>query len=154
MHLFGGMRQVNFTEQREVIRQLCRPAVLLLENAGIITLYRVSVTVVRAIFGNLINKEERKHFDALRTQTQLLVEMLLDGAANHLALNGKSIHISIRLARFQELLATGKAQLHKLPALFNTDFSNRTIGIDRPTGNHFEVITILDGALLRRNTFC
>ena len=67
-------------------------------------------------------KNRRKHLDALRAQALLLVQVLLDRAADHLALHGQCIHIAPRLTRLQVMFAARHTQLHELVALLARGF--------------------------------
>ena len=94
-------------KRRLVVRMLGQPAVFLLEDAGVVALHRVAVGVVLPVLLHGIDEEQAEHLDALRAQALLLVQVLLDGAADHLALHGQRIHVAVGLAGLQVLLAAG-----------------------------------------------
>ena len=88
------------------LRQLRGTPVLLLEDSSVVALFRGAICCVSPILRDFVDKEERKDLDALRTQALLLVEMLADRAADHLALNGECVHVAPGLSKLQVLLAT------------------------------------------------
>ena len=63
----------------------------------------------------------------LRTQALFLVEVLADGAANHFALDGESIHVAVGFAQPEKVLTAGYAQLDEFVVLFDADFANATV---------------------------
>ena len=143
MHLLGGAGQVHFLKQCLVVRVIGRPPVLLVENSGIVALNSISLGVVLPVAGDLVDEKEGQHLDALGAQTPLLVEMLPDRAADHLALYSERVHITPRLAGLEVLLAARCAQLDILVSLGYPDLADAAIRIDGPPGGLLQVVAIL-----------
>ena len=133
---------------------LGQPAVLLLEDAGVVALHRIAVGVVLPVLLHRVDEEQAQHLDALRAQALLLVQVLLDGAADHLALHGQRVHVAVGLAGPQVVLAAGKAQLHELVALRDADLADAAVAIDRPPGGLLQVVAVLHGDLLALDAAC
>ena len=77
-----------------------------------------------------------------------LVEMLLNGPADHFALNGEIIHIAPGFSQSEVVLTTRYAQLNELAPFCDTDFANLAISVDGATGGLFEIVTIIDNFYL------
>ena len=80
---------------------LYRTRVLLLKDTTVLAYTLLSVLVIGAVFGHLIDEEEREAFDSACEKRGLLLEVALDGLANLHATN-------ITLRRVAPDLATGK----------------------------------------------
>ena len=78
---------------------LGRPLEFILEDFGILPLDRVAFVIVLPVFGNFIDKKQRQYLDASASQAHFLVQVLLDGAADHLAGQRRFVYITISLAR-------------------------------------------------------
>lgn len=76
---------------------------------------------------NGIDEEQAQHLDALRSQAQFLVQMLLDGPPDHKLLNCIAIHVADRLTHAQRLLLI--AQFDILLAGFAADVLHKVVGI-------------------------
>ena len=145
VHFFGGGLQVDLGKQTLVSRQLGGTAIFLLEHLRIHTLDRLAVRIVLTVLVHRVDEEQAQHLDPQRTQMLFLVQVLLDRAADHLALHGQRIHITVGLARLQKHLATGVAQLHERFALGRIDLADAKIGIDRAAiGALLEVVAVAD----------
>ena len=90
-------------------------------------------------------KNRLRDLDPLGPQSFFLVQMLLDGPADHLPLHRQRVHVAVRLTDAQKMLAAGNAQLHELVSLFDTDFSDAAVVIDGPLRGQFQNIAVLDG---------
>ena len=82
--LSGGV-EVGALEERLVAGGLCSAGVLVLEDLGVEPLPGVAVLVVGAVEIDAGDEEETEHLDPLGPEAELLVEVLADGAADHLA---------------------------------------------------------------------
>ena len=71
--------------------------------------------------------------------------MLLDRAADHLALHGERVHVALGLAGPEELLAAGHAQFHELVALRDADLADAAVGVDGAAGGLLQVVAVLHG---------
>ena len=111
---------------------MAQSLVLFLEDAGIVALDRVAVVVVLAVLFDRIDEEQAENLDPLGPQAFFLVQVLLDGPADHLPLHRQRVHVAEGLADAQKVLAAGNAQLHELVALFDTDFADAAVVIDVP----------------------
>ena len=81
-------------------------------------------------------------------QALFLVEVLADGAANHFALNGESIHVAVGFIQPEKVLTTGHAQFDEFVAFFDADFADVAVPVDRTFGDLFEIVAIVDNNLL------
>ncbi len=142
MDVFRGSGEVDLAEQRAVVREVGGPPVLLLEDQRQRPLHRVAVLVVAAVFGDLVDEEERKHLDALRAEALLLVEVLVDGATDHLALHRQCVDVAPRLAGLEEPLVSGDAQLDVCAAATGPDLADAAVGVERSPGGLLEVVTV------------
>ena len=95
---FGSTRQIHFREQTLIRRQFGGTPVFLFKDSGVVTLHGVTVGVVLTVFVHRIDEKQRQHFDTLRAQAFFLVQVFLDGAADHFPLHGQRVHIAVRLA--------------------------------------------------------
>ena len=145
VHVLGGKRQVDLGEQALIGRQLGGATILFLEYLRIHALDRLAVRIVLTVLVHRVDEEQAEHLDPQRAQVLLLVQVFLDRAADHLALHGQRIHITVGLARLQEHFAAGVAQFHELFALGRIDITHPKIGIDRAAiGALLEVVAIAD----------
>ena len=78
--------------------------------------------------------------------------MLLDGAPDHLALNGKGVHIAPSFAWLQKLLAARHPQFHILATLGDTNFADAAIGIDGALRGLFEIVAVTHDDFARLHT--
>jgi hypothetical protein len=69
------------------------------------------------ILRHLVDEEQAQHLHAQGAQALLLVQMFLDGAADHLPMHGAGIDIAPGLADAQKHLAARHLQLKKLVCL-------------------------------------
>ena len=106
--------------------------ILFLENPGVVSLDGIAFIVVPAVPLHGIDEEETEHLDPLRAQTLLLVEMLPNGPANHLPLDGKGIHVAPGLSRPEVLLAAGYAELHELVSPLDPNLADAAITVHGP----------------------
>src|SRR5690606_17793015 len=104
--------------------------VLLLEDARIVAFDRIAVGVVLSVLRDFVDEEQGQHLDPERSQALLLVQMFLDGAPDHLALNGQGINVTPRLARAQVLLPAGHPKLEELISFGNADLADATVAVD------------------------
>ena len=152
VHGGGFLRQIPSIwtgEQALEGRQLGRAPVLFLEDAGVVALHRVAVLVVLAVARHRLDEEQRQHLDALGPQQLLLLQVLLDGPPDHLALHGQGIHLAVGLPQGQVDLTAGVAQLHELFALGGADLADTEVAVHRPLGQLLEVVAVVDGQHLR-----
>lgn len=91
-----------------------------------------------------IDEKQAEHLNSLRAQALLFVEVLADGAANHLALDSESIYIAVGFSQPEKVLATGYAQLDEFVAPFDANLANAAVVVDRTSGGLFEIVAILD----------
>ena len=142
MHFFCGSLQINLIEECIVFRKMRCPAVFFFKDAGIYAFRGVAVSIVLPVSGNFINKKQRQHFDALRTEACFFVEVLADGAADHFALYCKRLHIAPCLARLQVLFAAGDTQLQELVAFLHSDFPDAAVCIYFAPGSLFQIVAV------------
>ena len=129
-------------------------AVFLLEDTGIVALRRVAVGIVLPVFLDRIDEEQAQDLDALRGESLLFVEVLFDGAVDHLALHGQRFHVAIGMAEAQVLLAAGAAELEIFVAPRHSYSAHPAIGIDRPPCGHFQIVAVLHGDFLAGYSMC
>ena len=150
MDLLGGGLQVHLLEERVVLRVLGGSrAVLLLEDAGILALHRVAVGVVAAVVLDRVDEEQAQHLDALRPQALFLVQMLLDGAADHRAAGRQSLSTSPKACPgCRNCSPPGtRSSMNSLP-FCDADLADAAVGVDGAPGGLLEVVAVLHGDFL------
>src|SRR5690554_7675544 len=117
--------------------------VLLLEDARVYAFDRIAVGVVLPVLRDFVDEEQGQYLDPERAQALLLVQMFLDGAADHLALNGQRINVTPRLARAQVLLSAGYPKLQELIPFGNADLADATVAVDGTAGPLLQVVAVV-----------
>src|SRR5690606_16234805 len=121
--------------------------VLLLEEARVVAFDRIAVGVVLPVLRDFVDEEQGQHLDSEGAQALLLVQMFLDGAADHLALNGQGINVTPRLARAQVLLSARHPKLQELIPFGNTDLTDAALAVDGTAGRLLQVVAVVHGDL-------
>ena len=124
VHLLCAVVEVDLAEQALVVRVLGETFVFFLEDGRVHAFHWIAVSVVLAITLDRIDEKERQHLDAHGAKALFLVQVLLDRAADHFALNRQRFHAAMDLTNAQVLLATWVAQLNELLAFGCVDFAN------------------------------
>ena len=155
MHVLGGGGQVHFLEEGLIIGMLGEAAVFLLEDAGVVALHRVAAGVVLPVFLDGIDKKQAEHLDALRAEALLLVQVLLDGAVDHLALHSQRVHVAAGLARTEVFFAAWIAEFHELVVLGIPDvMPDDVVPVNLPLGHFFELVERCHGDRLPGHAVC
>lgn len=145
----ASVGDVHFLEQALVIGVPGQSAVFLLEDEGVVALHGISLDVVFPVPLHGIDEEQAQDLDPLRGQPTFLVQVLLDGALNHLALDGQGFHVTRGLPRSKESwLQSGSPQFHELASLGDADFADPTVMVHRSLRRHLQEIAILNVHLL------
>ena len=120
--------------------------VLLLEDLGVEALLRAAVLVVGAVEVDAGDEEEAEHLDALRAEAKLLVEVLADGAADHLARDLVLVDGAVALALPEEEAVAGDAELDG-GAVAGADLADAEVLVELAAGLLLEVVAVeaLDG---------
>ena len=147
MNLAGINIQVNFLKQCLVIRLSCELPVFLLKHQGIFTLNLVSILIILAIIFNAIDKKQTENFDVtfLRRKAHFLIQMFLDRAPDHQALQVIRVDTANFIAGVQSGFATRHTDFHRLVILAAGNRSDTAILINRPARLLFQIIAILNG---------
>ena len=148
VYFLGGAVQVNFGKQALKSRQPGSAPVFLFKNARVVAFDRLATFVVLAVALHRVNEEQRQHLDALGPQQCFFLQMLADGAANHLALHGQRIDVAVRLPQRQKGFAIGKAQLQKLAALGGVDLAHPKVAVNGALGGLLQIVPIAHGDFL------
>ena len=127
-----------------VVGMLGKAPVLLLEDPGVVALDGTAVLVVPAVPVHGINEEKAENFDPPRTKPLLLVEMLPDRPANHLALYRKGFHVAPGVSRPEIVLTARHAQFDELVPLLHADLAHAAVAIERAPSDPFEIIPVLN----------
>ena len=143
VHLVGGHAQVHLGKQALVVGVTCPAFVFFLEHQGVVPLHRVALVVVLAVLRHLVDEEQAQHLHPQRAQPFFLVQVLLDRAADHFALDGTGVHIAPGFTHPQVHLAARHFQLQVLIALSGTDLTNTDVGVQRAARLLFQVKTVL-----------
>lgn len=123
-----------------------RPAlVLFLENHRVLALHRIAFGIVLAVLVDGVDEEQAQHFHSQGPQALFLVQMFLDRAPDHFALDCRRIHIAPSLTGAQEDFAARHLQFHELVALGRADFTDADIGVQGATGFLLQIETVLNG---------
>jgi len=87
--------------------------VLFLEDRGVHALLRLALGVVDAVLVHRVDEEQAQHLHTQRAQALFLVQVFLDRAADHLALDGQRLQAAPALIHREVLLAARQVQLHQ-----------------------------------------
>jgi hypothetical protein len=144
VHFIRRRVQVDLAEQALIVG-MPRPAlVLFLEDHRVLALHRVAFGVVLAVLVDGVDEEQAQHLDAQGPQAFFLVQMFLDRAPDHFALDRRRIHIAPGVTGAQEDLAARHFQFHELIALGGADFTDADIGVQGAAGFLLQIETVLN----------
>ena len=116
-------RGVDAFEEGLVVVASCEACVLLLEDSCVVTFHRVAIVVVAPVVPDGVDEEEGQDLDSLRTEPHLLVEVLANGPADHLAGHGELVDIAPCFAFGEVVLATGDTRSSRDSAPLGTRIS-------------------------------
>ena len=145
--LVGVGRQevgVLILQQGCVFRQLDGPSVFGLEQLGVFALDGHAIRDLLAVFVHVVDEEEAQHLDPHGVQAQFLVQVLLDGPADHLLLDGLGGHAADGLPDLQPPLGSGGSDLHQLLALCGADLAHQAVVVHGPARHLLQVIPVLN----------
>lgn len=150
MGLLGGAGGVLSSEEIEVlvVGVLGEAPVLRFEELGVLPLDDIALGVVAAVVLYFVDEEEAQHLDPLGAQASLLIEVLPDGPADQLVLNGAGVDVAVGFAQAEVVLAAGSAEFDELVALLDPDLTDTEVAVDGAAGGLFEIVAILDDPLL------
>ena len=136
--------EVDLLEEARVVGVHRELLVLGLEHLGVLALDRVAVIVVPAVLVHRVDEEQRQHLDALRSKSPLLVEVLLNRAANHEPLNRLAIDVGVRLTQAQVHRIARHGEREQFLALGGAHGIDSVVGVDRTPSGLLEVVTSSD----------
>ena len=148
MDLLSLGRQIDLLEQADELGELCRAAVFFLEHPRVLALHGVSVGIIRTVVLHRVDEEQAEHLDAQRRKPGFLHQMLVNGAADHQALQRVCVHIAHGLTGLEKCLAARQFHFEKLVVAPGADFADPAIGVNGAPGQLFQIIAILDDGLL------
>ena len=139
-----GFVETHTFEQGSIVRMTGEAPILLLEHPGVVSLDGITFVVVPPVPVHRIDEEKAQHLDPLGAQALLLVEMLPDGPADHLALDGEGVHVAPGFSQPEVALPAGYAELDELVPFFGADFADAAITVDAAARRLFEILAVLD----------
>ena len=142
--LLGGRGQIRFSKKGAVVWMIGEMPILFLEHQRIIALDGIARFVLAPITIHGVNEEQAEHLDSPRAQAFLLIKMLADGSADHLAPDGVGIHVTRDFSQPEVLFAARHSELDEFVASFDADFADAMVAIDGAAGHVFEIVAVLD----------
>ena len=144
MDLLGRVVEVDAAKEVCVFAAFAGLAVLLFKDLGKRPLLGDLAFVVPVV-GDVIDEKQREHLDALGPQQQLFVQVLGDGAADHLALYGKVLHVAPGLAAgLQFDFLARYLQLHDALAVDDFDGAHPAVGVHVAARGLVQLFAIVD----------
>ena len=145
MHFMGQGIQIDVLKQRPVLGTLDQLPVVLFKHIGVDPVVTHPVGIVVTVVGHLVDEEQAQHLDAPVVQGQFLVQVLLDGLADLLLLDGPVVNVAYSLTNPQEFRLSGKTDI--LIALFTIDVVHHIAAVHFPVAGQLlgEIIPLAHG---------